>query len=37
MNLKMMLYSISDLQGRHLTSQPSKGVFIKNGKKVVVR
>ena len=28
---------IYDLQGRHLTSQPSKGVFIKNGKKVVVR
>ena len=26
-----------DLQGRHLTSQPSKGVFIKDGKKVVVR
>ena len=26
-----------DLQGRCLTSQPSKGVFIKNGKKVVVR
>ena len=28
---------IYDLQGRHLTSQPSKGVFIKDGKKVVVR
>jgi len=28
---------IYDLQGRRLTSQPSKGVFIKNGKKVVVR
>ena len=28
---------IYDLQGRHLTSQPSKGVFIKNGKKVVVK
>ena len=26
-----------DLQGRRLTSQPSKGVFIKDGKKVVVR
>ena len=26
-----------DLQGRCLTSQPSKGVFIKDGKKVVVR
>ena len=48
MNLKMMLYSISDIQGRRLTSQPSnachtsifrlkKGVFIKNGKKVVVK
>lgn len=28
---------IYDLQGRHLTSQPSKGVFIKDGKKVVVK
>ena len=28
---------IYDLQGRHLTSQPSKGVFIKNGKKVVIK
>ena len=37
MNLKMMLYSISDIQGRRLTSQPSKGVFIQNGKKVVVK
>ena len=26
-----------DLQGRCLTSQPSKGVFVKDGKKVVVR
>ena len=26
-----------DLQGRCLTSQPSKGVFIKDGKKVVIR
>lgn len=26
-----------DLQGRRLTSQPSKGVFIKDGKKVVVK
>ena len=26
-----------DLQGRRLTSQPSKGVFIKNGKKVVIK
>ena len=26
-----------DLQGRCLTSQPSKGVFIQNGKKVVVK
>ena len=28
---------IYDLQGRRLTSQPSKGVFIKNGKKVVIK
>lgn len=26
-----------DLQGRRLTSQPSMGVFIKDGKKVVVK
>ena len=26
-----------DLQGRRLNAQPSKGVFIKNGKKVVVK
>jgi hypothetical protein len=26
-----------DLQGRRLTSQPSKGVFIQSGKKVVVK
>ena len=37
MNLNMMLYSISDIQGRHLTSQPTKGLYIRNGRKVVVR
>ena len=28
---------IYDLQGRRLTSQPSKGVFIQGGKKVVIK
>ena len=29
--------TLYDLQGRRLTSQPSKGVYIQSGKKVVVR
>lgn len=30
-------FPLYDLQGRRLTSQPSKGVFIKDGKKVVIK
>ena len=29
--------TLYDLQGRRLTSQPSKGVYIQSGKKVVVK
>ena len=37
MNLNMMLYSISDLQGRRLTSQPTKGLYIRNGRKFIIK
>jgi len=28
---------IYDLQGRHLTQKPAKGIYIQDGKKVVVK
>ena len=37
MNLKMMLYSISDIQGRHLNAQPTKGLYIRNGRKFIIK
>ena len=29
--------TLYDLQGRRLTTQPTKGVYIQNGKKVVIK
>ena len=31
------VYSIYDLHGRHLTDKPTKGIYIQNGKKVIVK